>query len=403
MGCSSSSAAADDPLDWTCEQPDPPLKALVVGRKWEVKDLSLHTVIGEGMFSRVRIAKVRDTPGSQPIALKILKKKDIVKMQQVEHVRQEKEILMRLSHPFIVQMWGTFQDEECLYMMMEFVNGGELHEYIQLQAGATPASDCRFYSSEIFLALAYLHAQDIVHRDLKPQNLLLDDRGHVKLTDFGFAKSIPKSEKSFTLVGTPEYVAPEIITKDGHTYAVDWWAFGILTFEILMGFTPFCGENMDSIFANVLEGNVNCPKHMDAQARDLITKLLVQDPAKRLGCQKSGSRGVQRHPFFKGLDFQAARSRKLTPPFVPSVSGADDTSMFVKYAGTDEGKAGGEKVPLGEEQPHHVSEEEQKMFTRFSTNGDEGDPQEAEFKKRMYPPPKASLATNCPEVAEVTF
>jgi len=400
MGCSSSSAAADDPQDYTWDQPELPLKALVENRKWEVDDLNLQTVVGEGMFSRVRIAKIKDTPDSQPIALKILKKKDILKMQQVEHVRQEKEILMRLSHPFIVQMWGTFQDEQCLYMMMEFVNGGELHEYIQLQAGATAASDCRFYASEIFLALAYLHAQDIVHRDLKPQNLLLDNRGHVKLTDFGFAKSIPKSEKSFTLVGTPEYVAPEIITKDGHTYAVDWWAFGILIFEILMGFTPFCGENMDSIFANVLEGNIDCPKHMDPQARDLVTKLLVQDPAKRLGSSKSGSRGLQRHPFFKGVDFQAARSRKLNAPFVPSVSGADDTSMFIKYNGK-EGQKGGDKVELGEETSMMVSEEEQKMFTRFSTHGEEE--QDADLKKRMYPHPKASLATNAPEVAEVTF
>jgi len=392
MGCANSAVVADDPSDFASELPENPLKVLVATRKWVPDDLEQETVVGEGMFSRVRIAKIKDEPDMLPIALKILKKKDIVKMQQVEHVRQEKDILLRVTHSFIVELLGTFQDESSLYMMMEFVNGGELHEYIQLQAGATPVSDCRFFSGEIFFALAYLHALDIVHRDLKPQNVLLDSEGHVKLTDFGFAKSIPMQEKSYTLVGTPEYVAPEIITKDGHYRAVDWWAYGIVIFEMLMGFTPFCGDNMDTIFANVLEGNVDCPKHMDAQARDLITKLLMQDPTKRLGSLKNGSKGVQRHPFFKGFDFKACKHRKVKPPHVPTVSGPDDTSMFVKYTNKVAADAeGGEQM---------CSEEEQEMFNRFSTQADD---YSEDLKKRIYPPPQASICTNAPEVADVTF
>jgi len=392
MGCFCSSEVLDEPADYSGEQFENPLKELVAGRKWVVDDLQLETVVGEGMFSRVRIAKIKDPPDQMPMALKILKKKDIVKMQQVEHVRQEKDILLQITHPFVVQLLGTFQDEACLYMMMEFVNGGELHEYIQLQAGSTGQQECRFFSGEIFLALAYLHASHIVHRDLKPQNVLLDATGHVKLTDFGFAKSLRKEDRSYTLVGTPEYVAPEIIKKDGHAHPVDWWAYGILIFEILMGFTPFCGENMDAIFENVLQGDVNCPKHMDSQARDLIMKLLAQDPAKRLGSLKSGRRGIQRHPYFKSCDWTALRSRKAKSPHVPTVSGPDDTSMFVKYDNNRVSVEG-----------HHISEEEQKMFMRFSSHGEETGAPPSDLKDRMYPPPKASLATNAPEVAEVTF
>lgn len=387
MGCSNSSVPT--PHDFNLEQPENPLKKIVASRRWEVTDLELETVVGEGMFSRVRIAKLKEPPGqTTTIALKILKKKDMVKMQQVEHVRQEKDILLKISHPFIVDLLGTFQDESCLYMMMEFVNGGELHEYIQLQAGTTAIQDCRFFCSEIFLALAYLHAQDIAHRDLKPQNVLLDSAGHVKLTDFGFAKVIPKQEKAFTVVGTPEYVAPEIINKTGHGTAVDWWALGVVLFEVLLGFTPFCAEDMDSIFANVLDGDLSCPKHMDAQAQDLVKKLLVRDPSRRLGSLKTGSRGVQKHPFFKQVDFNALLNRTTTPPHIPAVSGPDDSSMFAKYSN---------RVSVG---PENISEEEQKMFRRFSSHGDPG----AEMlKKRLYPPPKASLATNAPEVAEVSF
>lgn len=393
MGCFASSSSTPDKFDYSCPPVHNPLKSVIAERRWEVSDLELETVVGEGMFSRVRIAKIKDGPNQTPIALKILQKKDIVKMQQVEHVRQEKDILLRISHPFIVDLLGTFQDPSCLYMMMEFVNGGELHEYIQLQAGTTGVDAGRFFAGEIFLALAYLHSQDIVHRDLKPQNVLLDSTGHVKLTDFGFAKSIPKPEKSFTLVGTPEYVAPEIIQKSGHTFAVDWWAFGIVLFEILLGFTPFCDEDMDQIFAKVLEGDVNCPKHMDPKAQDLINKLLVQDPAKRLGCLKSGSSGIRTHQFFKvsGLDFVELRSRQVTPPHVPSVSGPDDTSMFIKY---------NNRVSTGSE---HISEEDQQLFKRFSSHGDQVVLPPPEFKKRLYPPPKASLATNAPEVVDVSF
>lgn len=394
MGCSGSSAGPDDPSEYNCDQsPERSgLKKLIASRKWEVGDLELETVVGEGMFSRVRIAKIKEPPGeTTPIALKVLKKKDIVKMQQVEHVRQEKDILLRISHPFIVDLLGTFQDEQSLYMMMEFVNGGELHEYIQLQAGQTPKLDCAFFCSEIFLAIAYLHALEIVHRDLKPQNLLLDDQGHVKLTDFGFAKIIPNKEKSFTMVGTPEYVAPEIIAKEGHGKAVDWWAFGIVLFEILLGYTPFCGDNMDDIFANVIEGKIDCPKHMDASAQDLVTKLLVQDPTKRLGCLKTGPKGLQKHKFFASIDFKSMLNRRQPTPHKPTVSSADDTSMFVKYSN---------RVSVGAEA---ITEEEQKMFRRFSTHGDQVIPPVSELKKRMYPQPKASLATNAPELAEVTF
>lgn len=356
MGCKSSVAVADCPSDYRCDMPDSELKKAVAGKNLKITDLELETVVGEGMFSCVHIAKVKGLPGGEamPLALKVLNKKDMVKMQQVEHVRHEKEILLSIGHPFIVDCLGAFQDESNLYMMMEFVNGGEIHEYIQLQGGSTDVKVCRFFGGELFLALAYLHSLDIVHRDLKPQNLLLDSEGHVKLTDFGFAKVIPKQEKAYTLVGTPEYMAPEIINKEGHAHAVDWWAFGVVMFEIRLGFTPFIGEDQDQIFKSVLKGEIAHPKHMDPDAQDLVNKLLVHDPSRRLGSLQTGSRGVQKHVFFKTLDFKSLLARTVPPPHVPSIAGPCDTSNFVVSRSRT----------LGNEE--EVTEEEQQQFRRFS-------------------------------------
>jgi len=314
----------------------------------------VETTIGEGMFSRVRIAKVKDDVDQTPLALKILKKRDIVKMQQVDHVKSEKQILLMLSHPFIVDLLGTFQDESHLYMMMEFVNGGELHEYIQNQGGATSSEAAQFFSGELFLALAYVHSLNVAHRDLKPQNMLISSDGHLKLTDFGFAKVIKPGEKSYTLVGTPEYVAPEVITKDGHGLACDWWSYGVCLYEILAGYTPFLGEDMDSVFALILENKVDFPKSMNSKACDLIRKLLVEPEAKRLG-SKAGHDSIMRDPWFRGLHWQSLNERRINPPYIPPVKGADDTSMFIRYS---------DRVSESLEQ---ITPEEQEQFARFST------------------------------------
>ena len=173
----------------TSERRDTSLRSLVEGRKLKLSDFDLRATVGTGTFGRVRIVKLKSDPSRTPFALKMLKKSEVVRLKQVQHVKSEKEILMMIDHPFIVTLVAAFQDEKRLYMLMEFVNGGELFSYLRKQ-GRLPIDSARFYAAEITLAFNYLHERNIVYRDLKPENLLLDSKGHIKITDFGFAKVI---------------------------------------------------------------------------------------------------------------------------------------------------------------------------------------------------------------------
>ncbi|KAK7012588.1 protein kinase A catalytic subunit, partial [Halocaridina rubra] len=191
------------------------------------------------------------------------------------------------------------RDERFLYMLFEYVCGGELFSYLR-NAGKFPMTTAVFYASEIVSALEYLHSLSIVYRDLKPENLLLDRDGHLKITDFGFAKKLTDryGEKTWTLCGTPEYLAPEIIQSKGHNKAVDWWALGILIYEMLAGYPPFFDDNPFGIYEKILGGRVEWPRHLDATAKDLIKKLLTQDRTKRLGNMKEWDDDLARSVHF---------------------------------------------------------------------------------------------------------
>eukprot|EP00747_Dinoflagellata_sp_TGD_P045705 gnl/TRDRNA2_/TRDRNA2_143992_c0_seq1.p1 gnl/TRDRNA2_/TRDRNA2_143992_c0~~gnl/TRDRNA2_/TRDRNA2_143992_c0_seq1.p1 ORF type:complete len:394 (-),score=77.57 gnl/TRDRNA2_/TRDRNA2_143992_c0_seq1:94-1275(-) len=317
-------------------------------RQWTLQDLDLGATIGIGTFSRVRIAKARESlDGNErmPVALKIMKKKLLIDLGRVEHVMDEKRLLSAVDHPFIVCLLAAFQDESRLYICMEYVNGGELHSHIQ-KAGKLPPDHVRWYSGEILLALSYLHAQRIVYRDLKPSNLLISPAGHVKLTDFGFAKVVEPGGSTYTLVGTPEYMAPEIIQKKGHNKGVDWWAFGVIVFELLTGFTPFEAQSCDEIYAKALAAQVDFPQHVDAKAKDLIKRLLTVNPAKRLAGSQVGAEEIKKHKWYKGMNWERLLRCNVPPPFVPPLKSADDISMFDRYAESQ----GGEQDVLTEEQ-----------------------------------------------------
>jgi len=217
------------------------LKALMGGtKKWEFKDFDLRSTVGTGTFGRARVVKVKGSEDRTPLALKILKKSEVLRLKQVEHVKSETKILAMIEHPFIVNLLTTFQDEKRLFLVLEFVNGGELFSHLRKE-GRLPNDDARFYAGEITLAFQYLHDKNIIYRDLKPENLLLDCEGQIKITDFGFAKVV--EDRTWTLCGTPEYLAPEIIQSKGHGRAVDWWALGVLIFEMLAGYPPFYDES----------------------------------------------------------------------------------------------------------------------------------------------------------------
>jgi len=312
-------------------------KLIIKGRSWHFTDFDLRSTVGTGTFGRVRMVRIKHSKDRTPMALKILKKSEIIRLKQVEHVKQERAVLCLIEHPFCVNLLTTFQDDKRLFMLMEFVNGGELFSYLRKE-GRLPNDHARFYAGEILLALSYLHAVNIAYRDLKPENVLIDMDGHVKMTDFGFAKVVD-GDRTFTLCGTPEYLAPEIIQSKGHGKGVDWWAYGVLVFEMLAGFPPFYDDSPFGIYQKVLACKFDMPRHVDVKARDLIKRLLMIDKVKRLGCGKHGTEDLKKHKWFKGTDWDLVINRSHRPPFVPNLKSVEDTSMFDKYPESTEGSA----------------------------------------------------------------
>lgn len=327
------------------------IKSLVKGRLWNVADFDLRATVGTGTFGRVRVVKIKGSKDRTPLAIKIMKKSEVIRLKQVEHIRAEKSIMAMIEHPFIVNLLTTFQDDKRLFMLLEYINGGELFSYLRKE-GRLPNDSARFYAGEIILAFAYLHSMNIVYRDLKPENLLIDCEGHMKVTDFGFAKVV--EDRTWTLCGTPEYLAPEIIQSKGHGKPVDWWAVGILIFEMLAGYPPFYDENPFGIYQKVLAGKIDFPRHFDVKAKDLIKRLLVKESGKRLGCLKAAAEDLKKHKWYKGMDWDLLLNRTLPAPYLPSVKSPDDTSMFDKYPESLE--SGAQAIP----------EKDQHLFEGFS-------------------------------------
>lgn len=321
------------------------LKALMKGRLWQFSDFDLRATVGTGTFGRVRVVKIKGNQDQTPFAMKIMKKSEVIRLKQVEHIKAEKQILQLIEHPFIVNLIITFQDDKRLFMVMEYINGGELFSYLR-KKGRLDNEQTRFYAAEIVLALAYLHTIHIIYRDLKPENLLIDCEGHIKMTDFGFAKVV--EDRTWTLCGTAEYLAPEIIQSKGHGKAVDWWALGILLFEMLAGYPPFFDDNPFGTYQKVIAGQFELPRHFDGKVRDMIKKLLVLDKSKRFGCLKGGPEDVKQHKWFKNVDWDMILSRQVPSNHVPDVRGPDDTSMFDRYAESTEGSA--PAVPLKDQE-----------------------------------------------------
>ncbi|XP_050997248.1 cAMP-dependent protein kinase catalytic subunit PRKX isoform X2 [Acomys russatus] len=259
-----------------------------------LQDWDTVATVGTGTFGRVNL--VKEKTGRRYYALKIMSIPDVIRLKQEQHVQNEKAVLKEINHPFLIKLFWTGHDNRFLYMLMEFVPGGELFTYLRNRGRFSSIAGI-FYATEIVCAIEYLHSKEIVYRDLKPENILLDREGHIKLTDFGFAKKLV--DRTWTLCGTPEYLAPEVIQSKGHGRAVDWWALGILIFEMLSG--------------------------------DLIKKLLVVDRTRRLGSMKNGAEDIKRHRWFRGVDWESVPQRKLKPPIVPKLSGDGDTSNFETY------------------------------------------------------------------------
>jgi len=284
-------------------------------------------------------------------AIKMLSKSQILKTKQVSHIKAEKNILAEVSYPFLVNLFGSFQDDERLYFVLEYVVGGEFFTHLRT-AGRFNEETARFYASQILLSFEYIHSNSVIYRDLKPENLLLDKDGNVKITDFGFAKKI--DHRTYTLCGTPDYLAPEIILNKGHGKPVDWWALGVLIYEMLAGYPPFYDDDPMGTYQKILHGKIDFPSHFSRSARDIIKKLLQADLTKRYGNLKGGARDIKAHPWFSSIDWEALLNKHLSPPIVPKVGGADDTSNFDDYS------------DLGEmEHEFQLTKSDQKLFADF--------------------------------------
>ncbi|EED95796.1 cAMP dependent protein kinase, partial [Thalassiosira pseudonana CCMP1335] len=294
-----------------------------------IADFDIGVTLGTGSFGRVRFATHTGT--NQHYAVKMLRKSDIIKYHQVEHIMSEKEILYDLSidhHPFIVNLAASFQDDCCIYMVIECVIGGEFFSYLR-NAGKFNNQTSRFFAAHVVLIFEHLHAKDIIYRDLKPENLLLDTDGYLKITDFGFAKKV--AFKTFTLCGTPEYIAPEVLLNKGHGKGVDWWTLGILMYEMMVGEPPFLDEDPMRIYQQILTGKISFTRSYDKYAKSLTKKLLTADLTKRYGCLKAGALDIKTSKWFNEIDWEALFGRKLQTPIKPKLSSAIDTSNFEEY------------------------------------------------------------------------
>ncbi|OMJ76529.1 hypothetical protein SteCoe_24106 [Stentor coeruleus] len=290
-------------------------------------DLTILKTIGTGTFSRVALIHLKKDKTRQLYALKMINKEILFKLKQVEHSKHERNVLRILDSPFIIKLYSSFQDNSCLYLVLEYVSGGELFSRLRLWHHF-PNDAALFYSAQILLAIEHIHRQGYMYRDLKPENILIDYQGNVKIADFGFCKNA--QQKSFTVCGTPEYLAPEIIKSEGHGKAVDWWAFGILVYEMLVGYPPFYDHNPYKIYKKVVQCEYSIPEGLSLQAADMISRLLIVNAEERLGF-KMGSNEVKAVSWFNGVDF-AMVARKLIPaPWVPTLTSPDDTSSFAEY------------------------------------------------------------------------
>ena len=300
--------------------------------KIKLKDYEQLKTVGLGSYGRVRLCKHKKT--GDIFVMKILKKNEIIKQKQVDHVYSEFNILINLKHPFIVQLLGyNFDDPKYVYFILEYIQGGELFTLLRTKR-TFPIPQARFYIAHIITIFEYLHSKNIVYRDLKPENILINKNGYLKLTDFGFAKQL-ENEKTYTLCGTPEYLAPEIILNKGHGKAVDWWTLGILLYEMLVGIDPFSDDDPMKTYQKILKGKINFPKTINKDAKSLIKHLLTQDTSKRFGCLKSGVKDILNHRFFEGFDWKNFVYLSMPAPYLPNVKSDDDTSNFEKYPESD--------------------------------------------------------------------
>ncbi|KAA0718083.1 Protein kinase C eta type [Triplophysa tibetana] len=308
---------------------DPRASRKEQSRKLGVKDFSLLQVLGKGSFGKVMLVRLNGS--DQVFAVKVLKKDIILQDDDVECTMTEKRVLsLASSHPYLTRLYCCFQTPERLFFVMEFVNGGDLMFHIQ-KSRKFDENRARFYTAEITSALTFLHSKGIIYRDLKLDNVLLDKDGHCKLADFGMCKEdMFEGLVTGTFCGTPDYIAPEILQEMLYGPSVDWWALGVLLYEMLSGHAPFEAENEDDLFEAILNEEIIYASWLSSSAVDILKGFLIKNPSRRLGCVavEGGETAVTSHPFFAGIDWDRLNRRELEPPFKPRIKTSEDVNNF---------------------------------------------------------------------------
>lgn len=283
-------------------------------------DFEIIRVLGKGSFGKVLL--VIRKKDNQIFAMKVLKKSGMTERNR-RHAEAERAILASTSHPFISSLRFAFQTPQRLYLGMDFLSGGDLHYHLSREKVFPERKAC-FYAAEITLALSHLHQNNIIYRDVKPENCMMADDGHVRLVDFGLSKQDVSSPLGArTVVGTPNYVAPEVLTAEtpgfdeGYGKAADWWSLGVMIFEMLSGRAPFYDRNRRKMFWNILHKELRIPANLSPQAQGLIRGLLRRDPSVRFGAWQSPPQEIIQHPFFAHIDWQKLLRKEIEPPWMP--------------------------------------------------------------------------------------
>ncbi|XP_068000870.1 ribosomal protein S6 kinase alpha-3 isoform X6 [Melanerpes formicivorus] len=296
--------------------------------KADPSQFELLKVLGQGSFGKVfLVKKISGSDARQLYAMKVLKKATL-KVRDRVRTKMERDILVEVNHPFIVKLHYAFQTEGKLYLILDFLRGGDLFTRLSKEVMFTE-DDVQFYLAELALALDHLHSLGIIYRDLKPENILLDEEGHIKLTDFGLSKeSIDHEKKAYSFCGTVEYMAPEVVNRRGHTQSADWWSFGVLMFEMLTGTLPFQGKDRKETMTMILKAKLGMPQFLSPEAQSLLRMLFKRNPANRLGAGPDGVEEIKRHAFFSKIDWNKLYRREIHTPFKPATGRPEDTFYF---------------------------------------------------------------------------
>ncbi|KAL1457088.1 hypothetical protein WDU94_001755 [Cyamophila willieti] len=327
-------------------------------------NFNLLSVLGRGHFGKVILSQYRNT--GEYFAIKALKKGDIISRDEVESLLSEKrifEVANTMRHPFLVNLFACFQTEAHVCFVMEYAAGGDLMMHIHADVFSEPRAV--FYAACVVLGLQYLHESRIIYRDLKLDNLLLDTEGYVKIADFGLCKEgMGFGDRTGTFCGTPEFLAPEVLTETSYTRAVDWWGLGVLIFEMLVGESPFPGDDEEEVFDSIVNDEVRYPRFLSLEAIAIMRRLLRKNPERRLGSSERDAEDVKKQAFFRHMQWEELLLRRVKPPFVPTVTDVADVSNF------DEEFTSEKPELTPPKDPRPLTDDEQALFKDFTYMAD---------------------------------